>query len=73
MKREHLEKYLGQKVTITLFDGDKMTGELHKTGEEKFKHNADLYCPTKRYFIINGNKCVGCLFKSSHVIKFKEE
>lgn len=73
MKREDLEKYLGKKVTITLYDGDEMTGELHKTGEGNFKHNADLCYPTKHYFVTNDNKNVGCLFRSSHVIKFKEK
>lgn len=36
MKREELEKYLGRKVKITLFDGEVCEGELHKTGEAQF-------------------------------------
>ena len=40
MKRSELEKYLGKRVTVTLFDGDVISGELHKTGEEAFKNRS---------------------------------
>lgn len=66
MKREELEKYLGKKVKITLFDGEIIEGELHKTGEEQFKDDPDLYIRQKMYFCINPQSC---LFRSSHVIK----
>lgn len=51
MKRSDLEQYLGKVVTITLFDNDVITGELHKTGEEQFKDNPNLYIPRKLYFL----------------------
>ena len=66
MKREKLEKYLGKKVKIKLFDGEMIEGELHKTGEEQFKNEPDLYIRQKMYFCINPQSC---LFRSSHVIK----
>lgn len=69
MKREELEKYLGKKVRITLFDKKVIEGELHKTGEEKFRNNPNLYLPQKYYFLINPQSC---LFRSSHVIKLTE-
>lgn len=69
MKRSDLEKYLGKKVTITLFDNEVITGELHKTGEEQFKNNPNLYIPRKLYFLINPPSC---LFRCSHVKKLKE-
>ncbi len=69
MKRSDLEKHLGKKVTITLFDNDVITGELHKTGEEQFKNDANLYLPQKRYFLTSPQSC---LFRSSHVKKLKE-
>lgn len=69
MKRSDLEKYLGKKVTITLFDNDVITGELHKTGEEQFKNDANLYLLQKRYFLTSPQSC---LFRSSHVKKLKE-
>lgn len=47
MKREKLEQYLGKKVKITLFDGEVIKGELHKTGEEQFKNDPDLYIRQK--------------------------
>ncbi len=68
MKREELEKYLGRKVCITLFDKSVCEGELHKTGEEQFKHDSNLYIPSNRYFCINPQSCV---FRSSHVVKLK--
>ncbi|WP_373220913.1 hypothetical protein [Mediterraneibacter gnavus] len=69
MKRSELEKYLGKTVTITLFDNDVITGELHKTGEEKFKNDPNLYLPQKWYFLINPQSC---LFRASHVKRLKE-
>lgn len=69
MKRSDLEQHLGKAVTITLFDNEVITGELHKTGEEKFRNNPDLYLPQKCYFLTNPQSC---LFKCSHVKKLKE-
>lgn len=66
MKREELEKYLGKRVQITLFNGEVYMGELHKTEEEQFKNGSNLCLPRKRYFCINPQSC---LFRSSHVIK----
>lgn len=73
MKRSELEKYLGQKVEIKLFDGDILRGVLHKTGEEQFKGNLNLYLPQKRYFITDDvGSCVSCMFRSSHVVSLRE-
>ena len=69
MKRSDLEQYLGKVVTIKLFDNDVITGELHKTGEEQFRNDPNLYIPQKCYFLINP---LSCLFKCSHVKKLKE-
>lgn len=66
MKREDLEKYIGQKVRVILFDNEIIEGELHKTGEERFKNNPNLYIPQKLYFCINPQSC---LFRCSHVIR----
>lgn len=68
MKRSELEKYLGKKVTITLFDNDIITGVLHKTGEEKFKYDPNLYIPRNCYFLLPQS----VIFKCSHVKKLKE-
>lgn len=68
MKRIELERYLGNTVVITLFDNEVITGELHKTGEEIFKSDPNLYLPEKRYFLINPQSC---LFRCSHVKKLK--
>lgn len=69
MKREELEKYLGKKVKIILFDGSVCEGELHKTGEKQFKNEPNLYIPKKQYFCISPQPC---LFRSSHVTKVTE-
>lgn len=69
MKRSDLEQHLGKTVTITLFDNEVITGELHKTGEERFKDNPNLYLVRNYYFLIPQS----CLFKCSHVKKLKEK
>ena len=58
MKREELEKHLGRTVEITLFDGDTIKGELHKTREERFKNEPNLYIPYNYYFLINPQSCI---------------
>lgn len=68
MKRSDLEQYLGKDVTITLFDNEVITGELHKTGEEKFKYDPNLYIPRNCYFLLPQS----VIFKCSHVKKLKE-
>lgn len=68
MKRSDLEQYLGKTVTVTLFNGDVITGELHKTGEERFKFDPNLYMPRKLYFCLPQS----VLFRCSHVKKLKE-
>ena len=68
MKRSELEKYLNTKVEITIFDGSVAKGELHKTGEEQFKYDANLYIPYNRYFLINPQSF---MFRCSHVRKLK--
>ncbi len=69
MKREELEKYIGKKVQIIFFDKEIIEGELHKTREERFIDDPNLYLPDKYYFLINPQSC---LFRCSHVIKIKE-
>lgn len=70
-KREKLEKeFLGKDVVITLFDNDVLEGVLHKTGEECFKHDANLYVPKDRYFVTDSDNHVKkCIFKVSHIKK----
>ena len=72
MKRAELEKFLGKNVEVTIFDGDTYRGVLHKSGEDMFKDDLNLYLPHKRYFVVDykGN-CVSCLFRSTHVKKLK--
>lgn len=76
MKRDKLEEFIGKKVEVTLFDNEIVNGELHKTGEEQFKNDANLYIPHNYYFIVNRQGLNGfaetsCIFKSSHVKKLK--
>ena len=72
MKRSELEKYLGKTVEVTIF-GKTLRGILHKTGEEKFKNNYNLYLPKKYYFVCDeyGIPCGNCIFRCSHVGKLR--
>ena len=45
MTRAKLEKYIGKRVEAALFDGDVVRGFLHRTGEERFKNDLNLYLP----------------------------
>ncbi|MDL2250470.1 hypothetical protein LJC51_07455 [Lachnospiraceae bacterium OttesenSCG-928-J05] len=64
------QTFLGKQVSVVLFDGDVLTGVLHKTGEEIFKHDPNLYIPKNRYFVSDDNKNVkGCIFRVSHIKK----
>ena len=76
ISKNELEKYLGKIVEITIIDGDKYTGELHKTGEEQFKCDPSLYIPKNYYFVTDPSMpifccCKSCLFRCSHVRKIK--
>lgn len=74
MTRTEFEKYLGQKVELSIFDGTVIKGILHKTGEKMFKNDADFYVPKNYYFCTNSNnECVSCLFRVSHVKKIANE
>lgn len=70
MTRERLEKHLGERVKVKLFDGDIFEGYLRKTGESDFKNNPNLYIPKNYYFLTDGDlNCISVLFKVSHVVK----
>ncbi len=69
MKKTELEKHLGNRVKIIIFDGTVIEGFLHKTGEESFKNDANLYIPRNLYFCTarQSQKVISCLFKVSHI------
>lgn len=69
MNRNYIETFLGKNVEIKLFDGEVIKGELHKTREERYKNNPNLYIPKNYYFCENPHSC---LFRSSHIRKIKE-
>ena len=76
MTREELECHLGKKVQIRLFDDELITGILHKTGDEAFRNNPNLYLPRNEYFvssIVNSMQCISCLFKVSHIKSLKQQ
>ena len=66
MKRDKVEEFIGKQVVVKLFDETTVVGELHKTGEEQFKGDSNLYIPSNYYFLINPQSC---LFRSSHITK----
>ena len=74
MKRIELEKYLGKRVEVELFDGDVLSGILRKTQDELFKDNPNLYLPKNFYFLTEteeSKNSAGGLFKVSHITRFK--
>lgn len=72
MTRTELEKHLGRNVILTLFDGDVITGILHKTGEDCLKNNPNLYIPKNYYVCIKNTHFCSCLFRVSHIKKLKD-
>lgn len=72
MKRDELEKYLGQKVNIVLFDNYTLNGILHKTKDDLFIHDPNIYF-LRNYYLLTDDyyKCISCLFRCSHVKKVK--
>ena len=69
MKRSELEKYLGQRVEIKLFDNKVLAGTLHKTGESEYKRDPNLYLPRNYYFVEPAGMYGNFLFRCSHVKK----
>ncbi len=75
MDKNKIDKYLGKTVEVTIIDGSTLQGELHKTGEEIFKNEPNLYTPRNYYVLVNpqtlqANKHT--IFKCSHVQKLRE-
>lgn len=71
MKRIELEKYLGHKVKVTMIpelNREVIAGELHKTGEDQFKDNPNLYLKKNYYFL---SKPQSYLFRCSYVQKVR--
>lgn len=74
MNRKELETHLNKKVEIKLFDGDILTGYLHKTHDEKYKYDPNLYIPRNYYFLTQTNDThtpTTSIFKVSHVRKLR--
>lgn len=71
--RKQLESLLGKKVKIKLCNKSVLTGELHKTGEEQFKNNSDLYYKPNYYFLLdeNGEQVDRLIFRVSYVSKIE--
>ena len=67
MRRETLNKYLGDTVTVTFFDGTGAFGKLCFSDELSEKNN---WVPEKYYYIQKNGGIVIC-FKASHVKKLR--
>lgn len=73
MTKAKLEEYIGQKVTVTLFDGSIYFGKLRKTGTDALKDvNYTLFLTKNRYFIEHDYHISPC-FRVSHITKLKKE
>lgn len=71
MTRVELEKHLYKNVKITLFDGEVIVGELHKTGDGHIKDDPNLTVPKNYYYCDSGTKDISCIFKVFHIKKLK--
>ena len=74
INREIVESFLGKKVEVKLLYEDVVVGILHKTGEEEFKNNPNLYIPKNYYFVIYpfSLRENSFLFRSSQIRKIQE-
>ena len=70
INKQVVDSYLGKRVKIKLFNDVICEGELHKTGEELFKGNNNLYIPKNYYCTINPHN--NWIFRSSHIKKIEE-
>ena len=71
MLRAKLENYIGQLVTVTLFDKSTYTGKLRKTGAEELREECiDLFYKKNMYFI-EMDYYISPLFRCSHVTGLK--
>lgn len=76
MKRSDLEQYLNQYITVTLFNDTTYSGYLHKTREEAFRNDPNLYWKPNYYFFTETPDsliCTSPLFRCSHVKRLRKE
>ncbi len=72
MTRKDLEANLGRTMRLRLFDGEEITGILHKTNEERYNDNPNLYLKPNYYFLSDeAGNCITSLFKASHVQSYR--
>ena len=73
MKRSYLEKHIGKCGDVKIFDGDKLTGFLWKTGTEVLKNDPNHYLKGGYYFLSNKGTyvCKSCLFRVSLIKSLK--
>lgn len=67
-----LEKHLGEKVKITLFDNKIIEGRLYKSSDKLFEKNPSISLNHK-YYLLKEKDDFSCLFRSSHVKKLEVE
>ena len=70
-RKEFEEKYLGKFCTVKLFDGTVISGIMHKTGTEEWKHEANLYYKHNYYFCATNGQVDKCIFRKSHITKIR--
>lgn len=68
MTRKDLEANLGRKMYLRLFDGEEITGILHKTNEERYNNIPNLHLKPNYYFLSDeAGNCMTSLFRVSHI------
>ena len=69
MLRKLVDEYLQQKVTVTLFDDEKLTGYFHSTNESTFENIPEISLKHDCYLLIDesGRHVENLIFKVSHI------
>lgn len=69
MLKRIVELYLFKKVTVTLFDGETLTGYLHSTDESDFKNIPEINMKPNCYLLTDesGGHVNNLLFRVSHI------
>ena len=74
MKKAELEKYLGKRVNLILFDEDSISGILCSTSDKRLSKEEPWMIPKNSYFLVKESiyEKGNIFFKCSHVKKLSE-
>ncbi len=71
MTRKDLEANLGRKMYLRLFDGEEITGILHKTNEERYNDIQFAFKAELLFLSDEAGNCMTSLFRVSHIQNYR--